>query len=615
MDHLAPMGGWGQSGLGLELGRGGDGRLDPAPGATEGDTMMDLIIRGGTGGGRHRGSGPSGRRRDPRTAGWSPWARSPRVPPGSSTPTGAWWHPGFVDLHTHYDAQLFWDPTASPSPLHGVTTVFGGNCGFSLAPAGPEHADYLTRMMARVEGMPLAALEAGLDWAWRSFGEWLARLDGSDRGQRRLPGRALHPAALGDGGGRRGTRGHRRPGDPHGGGPAPGPGRGGHGLLHLPGPDPQRRRRPAGPVPGRPAIGELERLAAAVADHPGTTIELIVPGCINGFSRRRGRPPDPHLAAVRPPGQLERAGGDGLQPGRAPATSWRRRRRRRRPGARVVALTLPHTMSLRLSFEHGAILDGLPGWREFFATPVDERIRALVRPRGPSGHGRAGPVRRGRGAAVPGRLGPAGHRRDASPPSTQQLEGRSVGDVAAEWGMDPWDALCRLIMADRLRTGFAVPIPESDADWKARAEVWRDPRAVVGGSDAGAHLDTMCGAVYSTSLLGDGVRKRQLLGVEEAVRLLTDVPARLYGLRRPRPADRGLVGRRGGVRPRARSVRVRCAPATTSRVGPAASTPSATGIEHVLVNGTEIVTADRLTGAVPGRVLRSGVDTETAALS
>ena len=572
--------------------------------------MIDLVIRDGL---VVDGTGAPGRRADVGVRG----GRVVAVGTVTDSATrvidadGCVVAPGFVDLHTHYDAQLFWDPRASPSPLHGVTTVFGGNCGFSLAPAGPEHADYLARMMARVEGMPLAALEAGLDWSWRSFGEWLARLDGNvgvNAGF--LVGHStLRRAVMGDDAvGHEATEEqlvgmeealHR----------ALTEGAMGFSTSQAP----THNDGDGQPVPSRSAgTAELERLAAVVSDHPGTTVEMIVPGCLNGFSDDEvelltrisllsGRPVNWNVLAVT-----------ASNPGRHGPPA-RRLVDGVRAGARVVALTLPHTMALRLSFEHGAILDGLPGWREFFATPVDERIAGPVRSGGAPGHGRAGPVRRGRRAPLPGQLGPPGHRRDLRPRTTG-LEGRTVGDVAAERGMSAWDAICEIVVADRLRTGFSVPIPESDADWRARAEVWRDPRAVVGGSDAGAHLDTMCGAVYSTSLLGDGVRKRQLLPVEEAVRLLTDVPAHLYGL-----VDRGRVvegswadlvvfdPERIGPEP----MRTRDdLPGGASRLY-----AGATGIEHVLVNGTEVVTADRLTGAVPGRVLRSGTDTRTAGLS
>src|SRR6185295_6947230 len=87
--------------------------------------------------------------------------------------------PGFVDLHTHYDAQILWDAGLTPSSLHGVTTIIGGNCGFTIAPVEATETDYLTRMLARVEGMPLESLIAGVPYDWRSFGEYLDRIDGS----------------------------------------------------------------------------------------------------------------------------------------------------------------------------------------------------------------------------------------------------------------------------------------------------------------------------------------------------------------------------------------------------------------------------------------------------
>src|SRR6185369_15077357 len=92
--------------------------------------------------------------------------------------TGRVVSPGFVDVHTHYDAQAFWDPTFSPSCFHGVTTILGGFCGFSIAPLSPESGAYLLPMLARVEGMPQDTLKAGVPWDWHTFGDFLSRLDG-----------------------------------------------------------------------------------------------------------------------------------------------------------------------------------------------------------------------------------------------------------------------------------------------------------------------------------------------------------------------------------------------------------------------------------------------------
>lgn len=514
--------------------------------------------------------------------------------------------PGFVDLHTHYDAQLSWDPTASPSPLHGVTTVIGGNCGFSLAPAGPAHADYLARMMARVEGMPLAALEH-LDWSWTSFGEWLARFDGNigvNAGF--LVGHStVRRAVMGD----EAVRSAATPGQVEA--MAALLGRSlVEGALGLSTSQAHTHNDGSGqPVPSRAAgRDELLALCATLPGHPGTTLELIVPGCLNGFTDDEVELlAELSLAAARP-ANWNVLGVSAANPD-AVTHQLRASDVAAERGGRVVALTLPHTMRIRLSFEHGAILDGLPGWRELFALPPDARLARL---RDPEARRQLDAGARSDEAGVLRALARWRHLvvEEAFTPATAAYEGRTVGDVAAERGQEPFDALCDIVVADGLRTGLRPPIPESEEDWSLRATVWRDPRTVVGGSDAGAHLDVMCGAVYTTSLLGDGVRRRRLLTWEEAVHQLTDVPARLYGLR-----ERGRVA--AGWRADLvlfDPARVGYGPERTRRDLPAGASrlyAEAVGVEHVLVNGVAVVRGGQLTGATPGAVLRSGTDTDT----
>ena len=518
--------------------------------------------------------------------------------------------PGFVDLHTHYDAQLFWDPTASPSVQHGVTTVFGGNCGFTLAPASADQHDYLTRMLARVEGMPLDALRAGLDWQWSSFGDWLERLDGrvAINAGFLVGHSALRLAAMGDdavGGEASGAQIDRMVallGDALG-----------DGALGLSTSQSNTHNDGAGqPVPSRSASREeLVALAAGLRGHPGTTLEAIIQGCLSGFTDDDiALLTDMSVAADRPL-NWNVLGVSAANPAgherqlRASEVAAER-------GGRVVALTMPHATKIRLSFLSGFVLDGLPGWRDTMHLPVAERLRALADPQvrqrlneGAQSE-EAGILR---GLANWARLVIV----ETFAPENDKATGRSVGEVAAARGAEPFDTLLDVVIADELRTGLTpAPFGDDAADWRLRAEVWRHPGAVIGGSDAGAHLDMMCGAIYTTSLLGHGVREHQVVTLEEAVRLITDVPARLYGLRQ-----------RGRIAKGCHADLVMFDPATIdhgperTRYDLPAGAPrlvaDAHGISSVWVGGVEVCRDGAATGAMPGTVLRSGRDTETVA--
>jgi N-acyl-D-aspartate/D-glutamate deacylase len=519
--------------------------------------------------------------------------------------TGSVVCPGFVDLHTHYDAQLLWDPTADPSVLHGVTTVLGGNCGFSLAPLAPGDADYVQRMMAVVEGIPLDALEGGGPWSWGTFGEYLDRLDtGLSVNAGFLVGHStVRRAAMGE----EATVGPASPeqvaamvrlveeslrGGALGLSSSLGEG-------HL---DGDHR-----PVPSRAAdFDEFVALAGALRDHPGTTLEFI-PTVGPIPEDRMELMADMSLAADRPLNWnlLGSLASEEIYQQQLLASDVAARR-----GAHVVALTLPDMMRMRAT----TVLTGLRGWREVLDLDAAGRAAALADPVTRETLRHSAEWAAGRSIGV---LSDFTLMEVADPDSA--WVGRSLGEIAATRGTDVIDVLLDVVLADGLTLFLVLPsltpsLGRSDEGWAARVAVWRDPRVMLGGSDAGAHLDLMCHANYPTVVLGQVVRERGLLTLEEAVAMMTDRPARHYGLR-----DRGRVAEGWHADlvvfdP----ARVGSLPVTVESDLPGGGerlVAGSTGIDHVFVAGREVVTDGVVTSERPGRVLRSGIDTDTVRLA
>ncbi|MES4886674.1 D-aminoacylase [Streptomyces sp. NPDC096012] len=519
--------------------------------------------------------------------------------------------PGFVDPHTHYDAQLFWDPYATPSLHHGVTTVAAGNCGFTLAPLHPdrpEDADYTRRMMSKVEGMSLVALEEGAPWDWRGFGEYLDALEGRIAVN---AGFMVGHCAL-----RRYVMGP----DAVGGQPDPEQLRRMLGLFHeamdagawgLSTTQSSSHSDGDGqPVASRHARPEeLLALSRAVGEHEGTQIEAIVAGCLDQFSDAEiellvemsavaGRPLNWNVLTI-----------DAAVPERVPR-QLTASERARKAGGRVVALTMPILTPMNMSLGTFCALNLIPGWGPVLGLPVPERMARLRDP-----DVRAEMERRARSkeAGVFRRLSDFGRYvvGDTYSEANQALTGRMVRDIAAERGQDPFGCLVEICLNDGLRTVlWPMPSDNDPASWALRAETWQHEDVLLGGSDAGAHLDRMCGAPYTTRFLGDCLRGRRLVGLEQAVRMLTDDPARLFGLRERGRIQEGWHADLVLLDPE----RIDAGPARLVHDLPGGSPrldSRALGVRAVWVNGTETIRDDTVTGAVPGKVLRSGRDTRT----
>ena len=238
--------------------------------------MLDLLLTGGT---VVDGSGSPRRRADVGVKDGRIVAIGEITDEAVTTvdATGKVITPGFIDVHTHFDAQVFWESALTPSPLHGVTTVIGGNCGFTIAPlsADPSDGEYLMRMLARVEGMPLESLRDGVPWSWTTTGEYLDAVEKTSLGVN--AGFMVGHSAI-----RRIVMGRRRPGGRrrrrarrHAAPAARRSGRGRLRLLVVVGANAQRRRPPDGALALRHQGGDCSRCAGSTGEHPGTSLEFI----------------------------------------------------------------------------------------------------------------------------------------------------------------------------------------------------------------------------------------------------------------------------------------------------------------------------------------------------
>jgi len=560
---------------------------------SDGVLMLDLLLRGGT---VCDGTGTPARTADVAIADGRivTVGRVPETARRVIDVAGLVVAPGFVDVHTHYDAQVTWDGLCTPSCWHGVTTVVLGNCGFALAPCRERDRDRLLRMLEHVEGMPLESLRAGVRWSWETVPEYVAMLRAAPLGPNVgvlaghsalrvfVMGEAAYDRAATDdeiarmqaivreamAGGALGfatscSAGHV--------------GEGGR------------------PVPSRLATRvELRALAGAMASGGGRGVLEITPATfpiaedelafLQELAVETGRPVS--FSAI-----LDLPDRDGIW-----EPVWTRLRAGLARSARVVPQVSCRPMRFEFDLVTGcASLDALPAWKRFreardhaalLAEPgfrAAVKDQALGRPDTPSSK---------RWATVV--------VEEVRHPAHLRFIGGTLADVAAERGGDVIDALFDLALADDLAARFSMLLLNYDDD--RVAELLRRPEGLIALSDAGAHVSVLCDAGYATHLLGYWVRERGLLPLEQAIHRLTAMPADVYG-----------IAGRGRLVPGAAADVTCFDPARIGSRAPerVADFPAgaqrwivrADGIAHVLVGGVPFVEDGDLTGSRTGRVV------------
>jgi N-acyl-D-amino-acid deacylase len=500
--------------------------------------------------------------------------------------------PGFIDHHTHMDAQIFWDPYATSEPQHGVTSIVMGNCGLTLAPAKPVDHDALVKSFVRVEAMPRSVLEIGVPWGWHTFGEYLDALDGKigvnvgglvghiavrqyvmgeesvERAatpkeieqMKRLVLEAMESGALGFS-----TNRNER---------------------HM--------REDGKPVGSRLASDEeLFGLCEVLTELNSGVIETIL-----GLNKIEHFKFYDRLARVTGRPVLWQS----LQHRWAEPNLWREQLDAVAPIFEngYQAYGLSHTVPLvrHFTLKNCQVFDEFPTWKALMFLPVETRREAFKDP--------ATRKKMRADFADPRRTN--FHRRwdvvqveKCVKPENQKFAGNSVAEMAQMRGQDPLDALLDLALEENLDTVFCNANNGGDAN--AMGEILRSPYVLMGTSDAGAHVQFGADFGYGTTLLGLWVRERQLLTLEHAIHKLTFHVASVFGLE-----GRGLL------RPGYAADLVLFDPKTVDAHEPewAEDYPGKTkrliqrseGIHYTIVSGRPIYEGSRLTGELPGQLLR-----------
>ena len=509
--------------------------------------------------------------------------------------------PGFVDGHTHMDAQVFWDPIGASSCYHGVTSVVMGNCGFTLAPCKPAEADFVFRNLERAEDISREAMLAGIDWQWETFPEFLDAVEALPKGinyagyighsalrtyvmgerafseaateadqqaMERLVQEAVHAGAIGFSTSR--TFNHTTADDrpvasrlanwDEVRGIVNAMGATGKGLFEL-----------AGEAPGR----DPER----IREYHERLRDLAVE---SGVTQTWG------MFSVRVAPELWRPYFDLLNETAA-------------AGGRMFAQVHSRALNVLLSFKTYTPFDKWDVWKDLRSLPLDAQKAKLKDP------------------ALKAQLiasasaeyqGPRVVGAEARPPKWDWVypmadmaqDHPSMAELAARKGVHPVELMIDLSLEHDFDIYFRQPIANEDQEHVL--EMMKHPRSAITFSDSGAHVAQIMDSSLQTHLLSHWVREREAFTLEEAVRQITYNTATLWGLH-----DRGLI--RTGmaadlvvfnpdtIGPRLPEV-AHDLPAGAKRLK-----QTADGIKHTVVNGEVLLTGNEHTGATPGRLLRA----------